>query len=167
MAVWHQNIMVPQYQPRAKSVVLAPWAMAMSTGDVPRHPDRPRDWTLSASLHYKSQHHCSQAIIYNWPDGCCSYSLHHKCNMSPQAQERTIHPHVDVTLMMSIQYSINCDTKLSDTYMIYDFLQGLYSDILNVDFLRRQKFSFKILRKKKWKNITKNHLICVKIKEKL
>ena len=36
------------------------------------------------------------------------------------------------------------------------------ADILKVDFLRGQIFSFEILRKKKWKNITKNHLICVK-----
>ena len=41
------------------------------------------------------------------------------------------------------------------------------ADILKVDFLRGQNLIFKILRKKKWKNITKNHLICVKNEEKL
>ena len=40
------------------------------------------------------------------------------------------------------------------------------TDILKVDFLRGQNFSFEILRKKKCKNITKNHLICVKHEEK-
>ena len=29
-----------------------------------------------------------------------------------------------------------------------------------------QNFNFEILRKKKWKNITKNHLMCVKMKKK-
>ena len=40
------------------------------------------------------------------------------------------------------------------------------ADILKVDFLCSQNFSFEILRKKKCKNITKNHLICVKHEEK-
>ena len=39
------------------------------------------------------------------------------------------------------------------------------ADILKVDLLRCQKFSFNILRKKKCKNITKNHIICVKHEE--
>ena len=40
------------------------------------------------------------------------------------------------------------------------------ADILKVDFFARSKLNFQILRKKKWKNITKNHLICVKNEEK-
>ena len=40
------------------------------------------------------------------------------------------------------------------------------TEILKVFFLRGQNFSFEILRKKKCKNITKNHLICVKHGEK-
>ena len=40
------------------------------------------------------------------------------------------------------------------------------TDILKVDFLRGQNLIFQILRKKKWKNITKNQLICVKNEEK-
>ena len=39
----------------------------------------------------------------------------------------------------------------------------LETDILKVDFfLRGQQFSFKILRKKKWKNTTKNHKFITK-----
>ena len=43
---------------------------------------------------------------------------------------------------------------------------SIYSDILKVDFLRGQNFSFEILHKKKCKNIPKNHLIYVKHEEK-
>ena len=43
----------------------------------------------------------------------------------------------------------------------------LLPDILKVDFLRCPNFSFEILRKKKWKNITKNHLsVCEKFRKK-
>ena len=41
----------------------------------------------------------------------------------------------------------------------------LWPDILKVDFLLGQNFSFQILSKTKCKNITKNHLICVKHEE--
>ena len=44
---------------------------------------------------------------------------------------------------------------------------NLHVDILKVDFfLRGQNFSFEILCRKKCRNITKNHLICVKHEEK-
>ena len=39
------------------------------------------------------------------------------------------------------------------------------SDIIKVDFLRGQNFCFEILHKKKSKNITKKHLLCVKYEE--
>ena len=42
----------------------------------------------------------------------------------------------------------------------------IIADIEKVDFLRGQNFNFEILHKKKWKNITENHLICVKNEEK-
>ena len=48
-------------------------------------------------------------------------------------------------------------------------LVTLGSDILKLDFLRGQNFSFfllHILRKKKYKNIPKNHIICFKCEEK-
>ena len=41
----------------------------------------------------------------------------------------------------------------------------LQQTFLKSIFLRGQNFSFEILRKKKWKNITKNCLICVKHEE--
>ena len=45
--------------------------------------------------------------------------------------------------------------------------RNLQSDILKADFFCAGKnFSFEILGKKKCKNITKNHLICVKREEK-
>ena len=44
--------------------------------------------------------------------------------------------------------------------------QALVTDIIQIDFLRGQNLNFEILRKKMWKNITKNHLICVKNEEK-
>ena len=40
------------------------------------------------------------------------------------------------------------------------------SDILKDDILRDETFSFEILRNKSFKNITKNHIICVKHEEK-
>ena len=40
------------------------------------------------------------------------------------------------------------------------------TDILKVDFLRGQNFIFEILRKKKCKNHTKNHIKCVNHEEK-
>ena len=41
------------------------------------------------------------------------------------------------------------------------------SDIIKVDFLRGQNLRFEILRKKKRKNHTKNHIICGNHKEKM
>ena len=45
-------------------------------------------------------------------------------------------------------------------------LERLIPDILKVDFVRGQNFCFEIFCKKKYKNFTKNHLICVKHEEK-
>ena len=42
----------------------------------------------------------------------------------------------------------------------------LLADILKVDFFARSKLNFSNFAQKKWKNITKNHLICVKNEEK-
>ena len=48
----------------------------------------------------------------------------------------------------------------------FSFNQILWPDILKLDFLRGQNFSFEILRKKILININKNHLISAKNLEK-
>ena len=87
--------------------------------------------------------------------------------------------HVNVHLLMSLSYHhsvyialLVCslmslhwwkDMWLS-TFALQEMTDARHSK--SIFFLRGQNFSFEILRKKKCKNITKNHLICVKHGEK-